>query len=145
MYFWTHIFRQTWLDKYLKSPISEDPLNSNMVTRPKTPLKSEPHQLNHIYCSMLLQFSWKKSVLVICKILGLFVVPLTDDDNYSLRNRDNLLQYFEMQLSEKGKMVSDFFFSPFCNFNWIFKIFKKNMTLLADVFFNLRTPKNVLR
>ena len=58
---------------------------------------------------MLLQFSWKKSVLVICKILGLFVIPLADDDNYSLRNKDNLLQYFEMQLSEKGKMVSDFF------------------------------------
>ena len=36
--------------------------------------------------------SWKKSLLVICKILGLFINTLTADDKYSLLNRDNLTQ-----------------------------------------------------
>ena len=35
MYFWTYGLRKTWLDKCLKSPVSEDPLTSNMVNGPK--------------------------------------------------------------------------------------------------------------
>ena len=31
MYLWTYGLRKTWLDKCLKSPVSEDPLTSNMV------------------------------------------------------------------------------------------------------------------
>ena len=45
-----------------------------------------------------------------CKILGLFVNPLTPDDMYSLLNKDNLLQHLEMKLSHKGKTFSEFFF-----------------------------------
>ena len=37
-----------------------------------------------------MEFSWKKSVLVICKNLGLFVNPLTADNKYSLLNRDDI-------------------------------------------------------
>ena len=37
------------------------------------------------------------------------------------------------------------FILHFCNFHSILNIFKKNMTLIADVFFNLQTPKNVVR
>ena len=40
MYFWTYGLRETWLDKGLKSPISEDPLTSNMGNGPK-------HYWNH--------------------------------------------------------------------------------------------------
>ena len=35
MYFWTYTLRKTWLDKCLKSPVSEDPLTSKMVNGPK--------------------------------------------------------------------------------------------------------------
>ena len=35
MYFWTYGLRKTWLDKCLKSPLSEDPLTSNMVNGQK--------------------------------------------------------------------------------------------------------------
>ena len=35
MYFVTCGLRKTWLFKYLKSPVSEDPAGSNMVNRPK--------------------------------------------------------------------------------------------------------------
>ena len=35
MYFWTYGLRKTWLDKYLKIPLSEDTLTSNVVNEPK--------------------------------------------------------------------------------------------------------------
>ena len=36
-------------------------------------------------------------------------------------------------------------FLHFLNLDSILKIFKKKMTLITDVFLNLRTPKNVVR
>ena len=35
MYFRTYELQKTWLDKCLKSLVSEDPLTSNMVNGPK--------------------------------------------------------------------------------------------------------------
>ena len=35
MYFWSYGLGKTWLDKRLKSPVSEDPSTSNMVNGPK--------------------------------------------------------------------------------------------------------------
>ena len=48
-----------------------------------------------------MKFSWKKSLLVICKILGLFVDTLTEDGKNSLFNMDSLRQTIQMQLSNK--------------------------------------------
>ena len=92
-----------------------------------------------------MQFSWKKSLLVICKILRVFVNTLTADDKYSVLNRDNLLQDVQMQLSQKRKTFSPRFFLHFRNLDSISNIFEKKMTLIADVFLNLRTAKNVVR
>ena len=58
--------------------------------RSQTLLKSEDQALNHIYWSMLGELSRKKSLLVICKILGLFVNTLAADDKYSFVNRVSL-------------------------------------------------------
>ena len=44
----------------------------------------------------------------------------------------------------KKKYFLDFFWN-FQNLDSIFDIFKRKMTLIADVFLNLRTPKNVAR
>ena len=49
-----------------------------------------------------------------------------------------------MQLSQKQKMFSEFFF-VFSKFSFNFKIFSRKMTLIVDVFLNLPTPKNVVR
>ena len=78
------------------------------------------------------------------KIFGLFLNTLTADDKFSLLNRDNLLQHFQMQLSQKQKIFSEFFLQ-FGNLDSILNIFKKQMTLIADVSLNLRTPKNLVR
>ena len=64
--------------------------------RSQKQLKSEDQDLSHIYWSMWRQLSRKKSLLVICKALGLFINSLTAHDNYSLFNRDNLTEPIQM-------------------------------------------------
>ena len=107
-------------------------------------LKSERGHLYHIYWSLWSILSWKTSLLWICKILGLFVNPLTADHKFSVLNRDILLQHLQMILSQKRKNISHFFFQ-FGTLDSILNLFKKKMTLIADIFLNLRTPKNVVR
>ena len=54
---------------------------------------------------------WKKYLLVIHKIQRLFVNTLTVDDKHYLLNRDILAQRIQMQLSQKQKTFSEFFFA----------------------------------
>ena len=54
---------------------------------------------------------WKKSLLVIHKILRLFVNTLAVNDKQYLLNRDNLTQPIQIQLSQKQKTFSEFFFA----------------------------------
>ena len=60
-----------------------------------------------------------------CKILGLLVNTLTADGMTSLLNRGNLLQHFQMQLSQKRKIFSEFFFFAFSKFRFNFEHFAK--------------------
>ena len=60
-----------------------------------------------------MQLHWKKSVLVRKKILRLFVNTLTVDEKHYLLNRDNLTQPIQMQLYQKQKTFSEFFFCIF--------------------------------
>ena len=45
-------------------------------------------------------------MLVLCKILGLFISTLTDDEKYSLLDRDNLTQPIQILLSQKQNTFS---------------------------------------
>ena len=54
---------------------------------------------------------WKKSLLVIHKILRLFVNTLTADDKHYLLNRDNLTEPIQIQLSQNQKFFSEFFWA----------------------------------
>ena len=53
---------------------------------------------------------WKKSVLVIHKILRQFFNILTVDEKYYLLKRDNLTEPIQIQLSQKEKTFSGSFF-----------------------------------
>ena len=53
----------------------------------------------------------------------------------------NLFRYNYLR---NKKLLLDIFFS-FQNLDPILNIFKKKMTLIADVFLNLQTPKNLVR
>ena len=48
---------------------------------------------------------------MIYQIVRLFVNALTADDKHYLLNRDNLREPIQMQLSEKQKKFSEFFFA----------------------------------
>ena len=54
---------------------------------------------------------WKKSLLVIHKILRLFLNTFTADDKHYVLNRENLAQRIQMQLSQKQKTFSQFSFA----------------------------------
>ena len=82
-------------------------------------------------------------MLVLCKILGLFVNTLSEDERYCLLYKDNLLQPIQILLSEKQKTFSEFF-SQFLKSTLIFERFQKKMTLIADVFPKLPSTKIVI-
>ena len=83
-------------------------------------------------------------MLVLCKILGLFVNTLSEDDRYCLLYKDNLLQPIQILLSQKQRTFSEFF-SPFLKSTLNFERFQKKMTLIADLFPKLPSPKKVIR
>ena len=62
----------------------------------------------------------EKSLLVIHKVLRLFVNTLAVNDKHYLLNRDNLSQPIQMQLFQKEKSFSEFFFAFLkCKLNFI--------------------------
>ena len=83
-------------------------------------------------------------MLVLWKILGLFVGILTDDDKYSLLYRDNFTQPIQILLPQKQKTFSQFFSALFKS-TLNFEQFQKKMTLIANVFPKLLSPKKVIR
>ena len=82
-----------------KKPRSRTPLASQHVKGCQTLLKFSRQHCYHIFSSLSGKLSRKISLLVICKILGLFVNTLTADGKYSLCNRENLPQTIQIELS----------------------------------------------
>ena len=111
--------------------------------RAESLVQAERQHLYHIYWSLWRQLWSEKFLWMICKILGLFVNPLTADDRCSPLNRGNLLQHFQMHLPEKRKIFCKFFFT-FSKFRVNFEHFQKKRTVIADVFWKLQTQKNVV-
>ena len=82
------------------------------------------------------------------KILNLFVNTLTANDKYSPLNRQNLTQRIQILLCETQETVPLFFFFFFFavfKFRLHVELFQNKMTLIADVFPKLGTPKKVVR
>ena len=115
--------------KYIVREMSEKsrfrgPFDKWHDKRAKTLLKYEPQHLYHIYWDLWRILELKKSLWLICKVWGHFVNPLTADDNYSVLNRGNLLQDFEMHLCEIQKIFCEFFFT-FSKFRVNFEDFQE--------------------
>ena len=83
-------------------------------------------------------------MLVLCKILQPFVNTLSDNDKYCLLYKDNLLQPIQILLSQKQKTFSQFF-CLFLKSTLSFEHFQKKITLIANVFPKLPSPKKVIR
>ena len=54
---------------------------------------------------------WKKSLVAIYRVVGLFVNALTADEKNYLLNRDNFTQPINMKLSQKQKAFAAFAFA----------------------------------
>ena len=109
MYFRNYRHQKTCLDKCLKSRVSEDLWKGSMVNRSKHCCNLNDSTFAVFVDHSEGKLSWKKSRLVILKILRLFLNTLTADDKYSLINRDTLTQPIWMQLSQKEKIALNFF------------------------------------
>ena len=120
------------------------PFDKQHGKRDKILLKFQRHYLCDIYWSLWKQFSWKESLIVICKILGHFANTLNVGHISSLLNKDKLTQPIQMQLSQKQKDFSQFLAS-FSKSRLNFQHFQNKMTVISDVFPTLRTPKNMIR
>ena len=83
-------------------------------------------------------------MLVLCKILGLFVNTLSEDDRYCLLYKDNLLQPIQILLSRNQETFSQFS-SAFLKSTLNFEHFQKKINLIADVFPKLPSAKKVIR
>ena len=84
------------------------PFDKQHGKRDKILLKLQRHYLCDIYWSLWKQFSWKESLIVICKTLGHFANTLNVGHISSLLNKDKLSQPIQMQLSQKQKDFSQF-------------------------------------
>ena len=144
MYFPNYGLRKMWLDNCLKSPVSEDPSTKYMANRPKHfwNLNESSYFIFIDHCER----NWEggKSLLVIWKILRLVVNTFTADEEYSVLNKNNSRQPIHMQLSQKRKTFSWIFFAYLKSVIHL-EHFQNKMTLIADVFPKLRTPKNVVK
>ena len=82
---------------------------------------------------------------MIQKILRLFVKTLIVEDKHYVLNRNNLTQPSQMQIYQKQKTFSEFFFSflkSILNFKHLPK--KRKMTLIPDIFPIVPAPKNMV-
>ena len=82
-------------------------------------------------------------MLLLCKISGLFLNTLTDDDKYSLLYGDNLTQPIQILLSQEQKTFSQFG-SAFLKSTLNFEHFQTKIKLIADVFPELPSTKIVI-
>ena len=80
MYFWSHGLLKTWLHECLKSDVSENPLTSNILKMPNDCWSLNGSTFTKFIDHCEGNLDKKESLLVICKILGLFVNILTADD-----------------------------------------------------------------
>ena len=144
MYFGNCGLRKTWLNKCLKKYHFRGYFGERYTERERALFKSRWQDLYHSHRSLLKQLGWKKSFLMICKVLKLFVNALTARDKYPLRDRNNLTQPIQMLLFEKEKNLSPFLLH-FWNLHEILNISQKKKTPIADEFPKLWTPKNVLK
>ena len=110
------VFREIPAPKKMVRSMSKNPCLRGLLERQhgkqvETLLQSEWQHLCNIYQTLCRQVDWKKFLLVIHKIQRLFFNTLTAEGKHYLLNRDILAQRIQMQLSQKQKTFSPFFFA----------------------------------
>ena len=120
------------------------PFDKQHGKRAQALLKSASQHHYHIHRSLLNKLSWKKSLLLTCKILGLLVNTLAADEKYPVFKRDSLTIPIQMQLSQKQKTFSEFF-AAFLKSRLNFKYFLKKDDPPRFCIFEITDSENVVR
>ena len=110
----------------------------------ETLLKYARQHFYRVYWLLWRKLCWKKPLLAIFKILGLFVNTLTADGKSSVLNRDDVTQPLQIQFSNKQKSLLNFFVHP-SNIDLNFNILRTIMTITAYIFPKLQIAKDVVR
>ena len=102
-----------------KTACFRGPFDKQHGKRAQALLKSTLQHLDDIHHSQPRELSWKKSLLLTCKILGLLVNTLAADEKYLILHRDNFMIPIYKQLSQKQKTFSEFSAAFLkCSFNF---------------------------
>ena len=120
------------------------PFDKQHGKRAQALLKSASQHHYHIHRSLLNKLSWKKSLLLTCKILGLLVNTLATDEKYPVLNRDNLTIPIQMQLSQKQKTFSQIF-PAFLEFRSNFEYFEKKYDPHSFCISEITDSENVVK
>ena len=126
-----------------KTACFRGPFDKQHGKRAQALLKSASQHHYHIHRSLLNKLSWKKSLLLTCKILGLLVNTFPADEKYTVLNRDNLTIPIQMELSQKQKNFSQFF-AGVSKSRSNFKDFEKN-DIDRFCIFEVTDSENVVR
>ena len=146
MYFWTYRLPKVRLRKCLKSALSEDPSNSHMVNGLK-------HCWN-LTGSTFTIFIDNCEGNSVAENLPAWYAKYSDDlltNGLLMRSILFLIQTIYCNifrynyLRNKRFFSIFFFFFAFSKFTINFEFFQKKMIVIADVFLNFWTPKNVIR
>ena len=84
------------------------PFDKHHGKRAQALSKSASQHLYHFDWSLPSQLSWKTSLLLTWKILGLLVNTLAVDEMYLVLNRDDITIPIQMQLSQKPNIFPQF-------------------------------------
>ena len=120
------------------------PFNKQPGKRAQALLKSGSQHLYSIPWSLARKLCSKKSILLICQILGPLINILAADEKYPVHNRAYLTISIQMQISQKQKNLSEFF-APGLKFSLNFSHFEKEDHPRRLCIFEVTDPKNVVR
>ena len=107
-----------------KTALFRGPFDKQHGKRAQALLKSTLQHLDDIHHSQPRELSWKKSLLLTCKILGLLVNTLAADKKYPALNRQNLTIPIQMYFYQKQNtlfQVSATFLKSQLNFEYFEK------------------------
>ena len=144
MDFWTYGLRKTWLDKCLKSPVSEDPLTSNMVNGPKHCWNLNDGTFTIFIDPLEGKSGWKIVSDSYAKYYDCLLTHWLSMTSILFLIETIYCNIFRCNYLTKKKTFSDPFLH-FANLDTNLKISKKRLTFIANVSLNLRTPKSVVR
>ena len=107
--------------------------------------KSPWERFCHVFSSLSWKLIWKMPPLALGAVLVVFVNRLTVDGKYPVQDCEYFQLPIQMQLSEKRKTFSQFFFFHFWKLHQILKILKKMMILIVNGYPKLGTVIILLR